>query len=129
MEGGQSLTDSELEKAAEELEAKAKEKAPSFLSCSFCGQHQSKVKKLIAGPNVYICDECIGLCVSILWEEDGIDQEVFDPFTKNVMDKKTNETAPWDMYVNLKTGGRMFLPRALKAKSKPSPEPSQPPHS
>jgi hypothetical protein len=35
-------------------------------SCSFCGKENRKVKKLIAGPGVYICDECIGLCADIL---------------------------------------------------------------
>src|SRR3970282_2267210 len=39
------------------------------LSCSFCGKSQKEVKKLIAGPTVYICDECIGLCHDILAEE------------------------------------------------------------
>ncbi|OOB78727.1 MAG: ATP-dependent protease ATP-binding subunit ClpX [Epulopiscium sp. Nuni2H_MBin003] len=36
------------------------------LSCSFCGKSQDTVKKLIAGPNVYICDECVGLCADII---------------------------------------------------------------
>ena len=40
-------------------------------SCSFCGKHQSEVQKLIAGPNVYICDECIELCNDIVREEGG----------------------------------------------------------
>ncbi|TVQ80268.1 MAG: ATP-dependent Clp protease ATP-binding subunit ClpX [Bradymonadales bacterium] len=39
------------------------------LCCSFCGKHQSEVKKLIAGPSVYICDECIELCNDIIAEE------------------------------------------------------------
>src|SRR5262249_47532220 len=39
------------------------------LSCSFCGKSQSEVRKLIAGPTVYICDECIGLCNDIIAEE------------------------------------------------------------
>ena len=39
------------------------------LSCSFCGKSQKEVKKLIAGPSVYICDECISLCNDILAEE------------------------------------------------------------
>jgi ATP-dependent Clp protease ATP-binding subunit ClpX len=39
------------------------------LSCSFCGKSQKEVKKLIAGPSVYICDECISLCNEILAEE------------------------------------------------------------
>ena len=41
----------------------------SGLSCSFCGKSQSEVKKLIAGPTVYICDECIDLCNEIIMEE------------------------------------------------------------
>ncbi len=43
------------------------------LCCSFCGKSQKEVKKLIAGPTVYICDECIGLCNDIIAEE--IDRE------------------------------------------------------
>ncbi len=39
------------------------------LSCSFCGKHQNEVKKLIAGPTVFICNECIGLCTDILRED------------------------------------------------------------
>ena len=39
------------------------------LSCSFCGKNQKEVTKLIAGPTVYICDECIGLCNDIIAEE------------------------------------------------------------
>lgn len=42
---------------------------PGGLHCSFCGKSQKEVKKLIAGPNVYICDECIGLCNEIISEE------------------------------------------------------------
>jgi len=44
-------------------------KAPTGLSCSFCGKSQKEVKKLIAGPGVYICDECIDLCNDIIAEE------------------------------------------------------------
>ncbi|MEA5097930.1 MAG: ATP-dependent Clp protease ATP-binding subunit ClpX [Burkholderiaceae bacterium] len=40
-----------------------------LLYCSFCGKSQHEVKKLIAGPSVYICDECIGLCNDIIREE------------------------------------------------------------
>ena len=42
----------------------------SKLSCSFCGKKQSQVKKLIAGPNIYICNECVDLCNDILVEEE-----------------------------------------------------------
>jgi ATP-dependent Clp protease ATP-binding subunit ClpX len=44
------------------------------LSCSFCGKNQREVKKLIAGPTVYICDECIELCNDIIAEEGQKDQ-------------------------------------------------------
>ena len=39
------------------------------LTCSFCGKNQEDVKKLIAGPSVYICDECVDLCNDIIEEE------------------------------------------------------------
>ena len=39
------------------------------LLCSFCGKSQRQVKKLIAGPGVYICDECIDLCNEIIRDE------------------------------------------------------------
>ncbi len=42
---------------------------PGSLFCSFCGKSQEEVKKLIAGPAVYICDECVALCRDILVEE------------------------------------------------------------
>lgn len=45
------------------------------LLCSFCGKSQDEVKKLIAGPSVYICDECIQLCTEIIAEEYGQDKE------------------------------------------------------
>ncbi|HET7560647.1 MAG TPA: ATP-dependent Clp protease ATP-binding subunit ClpX [Limnochordia bacterium] len=50
------------------------------LRCSFCGKAQEQVKKLIAGPGVYICDECIELCNEIIEEEQGdeIDVELGD---------------------------------------------------
>ncbi|UOW77794.1 ATP-dependent Clp protease ATP-binding subunit ClpX [Synechococcus elongatus PCC 6301] len=44
----------------------------SHLKCSFCGKSQEQVRKLIAGPGVYICDECVDLCNEIL------DEELFD---------------------------------------------------
>jgi ATP-dependent Clp protease ATP-binding subunit ClpX len=50
-----------------------RERGRSTLVCSFCNRTQEEVRKLIAGPNVYICDECIDLCNDIIKEE--IDQE------------------------------------------------------
>lgn len=47
----------------------AKDKEENTLYCSFCGKSQHEVKKLIAGPTVFICDECVELCVEIIREE------------------------------------------------------------
>lgn len=47
-----------------------------LLKCSFCGKSQKQVKKLIAGPGVYICDECIDLCNEIIEEELAESSEV-----------------------------------------------------
>ena len=49
------------------------------LNCSFCGKVQDEVKKLIAGPSVYICNECVDLCNDIIEEEvKAEDSEVLD---------------------------------------------------
>src|SRR6202049_4285884 len=54
-----------------------------LLKCSFCGKSQKQVKKLIAGPGVYICDECIDLCNEIIEEELSQSSEVrFDELPK-----------------------------------------------
>jgi ATP-dependent Clp protease ATP-binding subunit ClpX len=45
------------------------------LKCSFCGKSQEQVRKLVAGPGVYICDECIELCTEIVEEELGTEEE------------------------------------------------------
>jgi ATP-dependent Clp protease ATP-binding subunit ClpX len=47
-----------------------------LLKCSFCGKSQKQVKKLIAGPGVYICDECIDLCNEIIEEEFSVTEEI-----------------------------------------------------
>jgi ATP-dependent Clp protease ATP-binding subunit ClpX len=56
-----------------------------LLKCSFCGKSQKQVKKLIAGPGVYICDECIDLCNEIIEEELAEPAEVgFDELPKPI---------------------------------------------
>lgn len=63
----------------------------SRLKCSFCGKSQDQVKKLIAGPEVYICDECVELCNEIL------DEEFFENKEKdgeNAEDKKAEKPIP-----------------------------------
>ena len=44
-------------------------KSDANLRCSFCGKSRDQVRKLIAGPTVYICDECVGLCNEIISED------------------------------------------------------------
>ncbi len=50
------------------------------ISCNFCGKNQKEVKKLIAGPDVYICDECVHLCADIVKEEtaQNLDHQIND---------------------------------------------------
>ena len=71
-----------------------------LLKCSFCGKSQKQVKKLIAGPGVYICDECIDLCNEIIEEElsEGSDvgleelpkpREIFDFLNSYVIGQET----------------------------------------
>ncbi len=55
-----------------------KDDANDNLFCSFCGKNQKEVKKLIAGPAVYICDECIQLCSEIIEEETEKDAGEFE---------------------------------------------------
>ena len=49
--------------------AKSEDESKSTLFCSFCGKSQHEVRKLIAGPTVFICDECVELCMDIIREE------------------------------------------------------------
>ena len=46
-----------------------KDNGEALLHCSFCGKSQNEVKKLIAGRGVYICDECIEVCINIVADE------------------------------------------------------------
>jgi ATP-dependent Clp protease ATP-binding subunit ClpX len=50
-----------------------KSSSEKLLYCSFCGKSQHEVKKLIAGPSVFICDECIDLCNDIIRDESAPD--------------------------------------------------------
>ena len=65
------------------------------LTCSFCGKNQEDVKKLIAGPSVYICDECVDLCNDIIEEEIKAD----DPDTLNELPSPTEIFSQLDDYV------------------------------
>ena len=54
------------------------------IRCSFCGKHQSRVGRLIAGPDVYICNECVQLCNGIL--ESGYESETYSMDNVDVPD-------------------------------------------
>jgi ATP-dependent Clp protease ATP-binding subunit ClpX len=95
----------------------------AHLTCSFCGKSQEEVKKLIAGPAVYICDECIELCNDIIAEEIKM-EETQGPDTrklpkpreiKEILDeyvigqdkaKKVLSVAVYNHYKRIETGGK-----------------------
>jgi ATP-dependent Clp protease ATP-binding subunit ClpX len=91
-----------------------------LLKCSFCGKSQKQVKKLIAGPGVYICDECIDLCNEIIEEElsepDGIKwdslpkpREIYEFLDGYVIGqdkaKKSLSVAVYNHYKRIQSGG------------------------
>ena len=72
------------------------------LYCSFCGKHQDEVRKLIAGPGVYICDECVELCNEILREEfegQGGEGDAFAPLTLDKLPTPHEIKHELDQYV------------------------------
>ena len=94
-----------------------------LLYCSFCGKSQHEVRKLIAGPSVFICDECIDLCNDIIREEAQADpnakttkndlptpQEICDILDQYVIDQvqaqKILSVAVYNHYKRLKTGAK-----------------------
>lgn len=94
----------------------------SQLKCSFCGKLQEQVKKLVAGPGVYICDECIELCNEIIEEElsDDVELELRDiPKPKEIKDildqyvigqdnaKKSLSVAVYNHYKRVNLGSKM----------------------
>ncbi len=92
------------------------------LKCSFCGKLQEQVKKLVAGPGVYICDECIELCNEIIEEElsEDVELELRDiPKPKDIKDildqyvigqdeaKKTLAVAVYNHYKRINLGSKL----------------------
>ena len=65
------------------------------IKCSFCGKRQDQVQKLVAGPGVYICNECIMLCHEIISEDLGEKRE----FDQGSLPKPTEIKAILDQYV------------------------------
>ncbi len=94
-----------------------------LLYCSFCGKSQHEVRKLIAGPSVFICDECIDLCNDIIREEASTDStqkaaksdlpspheicDILDQYViGQVQAKKILSVAVYNHYKRLKSGGK-----------------------
>lgn len=50
--------------------------------CSFCGKAAAEVRKVISGPGIYICDECVALCAEILGQDDGVSRPVLPDWTR-----------------------------------------------
>lgn len=70
------------------------------IKCSFCGKPQEQVKRLIAGPGVYICNECIELCLSILEDENIVERPQISKDDKNITLSRPKEMkAMLDEYV------------------------------
>jgi len=86
--------------------SKSNDKNRHTLVCSFCNRSQEEVRKLIAGPSVYICDECIELCNDIIAEE--VDSEAVAPTTSRVPKPKEIKSF-LDQYVV----GQEFAKKAL----------------
>ena len=76
---------------------KRTEDAQSALRCSFCGKSQREVRKLIAGPTVYICDECIELCNEIIADEAEREREFYQSRARIPAPKEIKEFL--DQYV------------------------------
>src|SRR5213594_1845754 len=81
-----------------------------LLKCSFCGKSQKQVKKLIAGPGVYICDECIDLCNEIIEEELPKPQEIYAFLDEYVVGqdsaKKILSVAVYNHYKRIQVGAK-----------------------
>jgi ATP-dependent protease Clp ATPase subunit len=59
-----------------------------MLRCSFCGKSEAEVHKLVAGPQVYICDECVGVAARLMQAERGVAGRFRDWFRKLIGAKK-----------------------------------------
>ena len=73
----------------------------SLLHCSFCAKSQELVRNLVAGPGVYICDECTTLTVEIITETDGTDEQLLALLrtlatsTDKLVDQLKQHGVPW----------------------------------
>ncbi len=89
--------------------SKDKKDDEKLLYCSFCGKSQDEVRKLIAGPSVYVCDECVELCNDIIKEE----LEEGDEFIDGNLPKPKEIKAELDGYVIGQEGAKKMLSVAV----------------
>ena len=64
------------------------------LCCSFCGKDQKDVKKLVAGPTVFICNDCVDICVDIICTDVETKGELLDEYLPIMTGKVTPPTTP-----------------------------------
>ncbi len=77
----------------------AKNDEKRSVRCSFCGKHQDQVRRLIAGPGAYICNECVQLCMSILEDEGELTQEVLESAIPDTIPTPREIHAVLDQYI------------------------------
>lgn len=73
-------------KARRQLERALRRKLPETLHCSFCGKSQHEVAKLVAGPFVFICDECVEVCNDVI-----ADRPIADKSYKKPLERSTDQ--------------------------------------
>ena len=77
----------------------AKNDEKRSVRCSFCGKHQDQVRRLIAGPGAYICNECVQLCMSILEDEGELTQEALESAIPDAIPTPREIHAVLDQYI------------------------------
>ena len=77
----------------------AKNDEKRSVRCSFCGKHQDQVRRLIAGPGAYICNECVQLCMSILEDEGELTQEALESAIPDTIPTPREIHAVLDQYI------------------------------
>ena len=93
----------------------AEDSKEKTLLCSFCGKNQTEVKKLIAGPSVFICDECVDLCNDIIVEETDVEvdsvkskkekkrytpKEIFSKLSEHIIgQEEAKKVWPWPFII------------------------------